>query len=318
MKAGCSREKGPGEGTVNGRRGLLIGPVTVVALVAASAEETMDREKLDVKRRTVVYKTVGDVELEMHGFLPPDWTGDKKLPAIVFFFGGGWRAGSPQQFFPHCAYLASRGMVAAAAEYRVKSRHGTGPVECVKDGKSAVRWMRANAEKLGVDPGRIAAGGGSAGGHMAACTALVPGLEEKGEDGEVSSRPDALVLFNPVVDVAVRAERMGLARKVAESISPVHRVREALPPCIIFHGEEDTTVPIERVRRFCRLMREAENRCNVVGYEGEGHAFFNYNRGEDHAAFRDTVYRADRFLASLGWLEGEPTIEPPEGLRVND
>ena len=76
--------------------------------------------------------------------------------AIVFFFGGGWVGGTPKQFFPHCTYLASRGMVAISAEYRVKDRHGVTPLECVLDGKSAVRWVRAHASELGIDPTLIA------------------------------------------------------------------------------------------------------------------------------------------------------------------
>ena len=91
-------------------------------------------------------------------------------------------------------------MVAMAAEYRVKSRHNTTPFECVMDGKSALRWIRKNAAKLGVDPERIGAGGGSAGGHVAAAVATVPGLNEEGEDLSISCLPDTLVLFNPVYD----------------------------------------------------------------------------------------------------------------------
>ena len=130
---------------------------------------------------------------------PPGWKDSDKRPAIVFFFGGGWTSGKLEQFEPQASHLARRGMVAARADYRVKSRHGVTPKECVEDAKSAVRWMRANAAKLGVDPDRIVAAGGSAGGHIAACTAFSPGLDAEGEDANVSSKPNALVLFNPVL-----------------------------------------------------------------------------------------------------------------------
>ena len=69
--------------------------------------------------KTVVYKKVGPSELKIHVFTPPNHTLADKRPAIVFFFGGGWNGGSPSQFYPHCDYLASRGMVAMSAEYRV-------------------------------------------------------------------------------------------------------------------------------------------------------------------------------------------------------
>ena len=111
------------------------------------------------------YKKVGKVELQLHIFNPKGHKASDQRPAIVFFFGGGWSGGTPSQFYPQCEYLAKRGMVAISAEYRVKSRNGTSPLECVKDGNSAVRWVRSHAEELGIDPSKLAAGGGSAGGH---------------------------------------------------------------------------------------------------------------------------------------------------------
>ena len=128
---------------------------------------------LPVTQRETVYKSAGGADLKLHIFEPSERPSDKPLPAIVFFFGGGWTGGTPSQFFQHSRYLASRGMVAVSAEYRVKNRHGTTPAECVADGKSAVRWLRSHAAELGIDPARIAAGGGSAGGHVALCTAVI-------------------------------------------------------------------------------------------------------------------------------------------------
>jgi acetyl esterase/lipase len=198
-------------------------------------------------------------------------------------------------------------MVAMSAEYRVASRHKTTPFECVADGKSAVRWIRANAEKLGIDPERIAAGGGSAGGHVAATTGVIEGHDEPGEDTAVSSVPNALVLFNPVIDTT---EKGYGARKVAgreTEISPAHHVRKGIPPTIIFHGTADTTVPHENVERFTRLMHEAGNECKLVSFEGQKHGFFNYGRG-DGKAFRETVRAADEFLAKHGFLSGKPGL----------
>src|SRR5262249_6892648 len=137
-------------------------------------------------------------ELEMHVHFPPDWKMGDKRAAIVFFFGGGWTNGRVEQFEPQAAYLAGRGMVAARADYRVKSRHNVTPDVCVEDAKSAVRWLLQNAAMLGVDPDRLVASGGSAGGHIAACTAC-PGLDAAGEDTKISSRPNAMILFNPVL-----------------------------------------------------------------------------------------------------------------------
>lgn len=139
----------------------------------------------NITERELTYKPIGGVALCAHIFAPPE-PATTPRPAIVFFFGGGWVGGTPAQFFPHCRHLASRGMVAVPEEYRVRNTHGTTPFECVADSKSAVRWLRARADELGVDPSRVAAGGGSAGGHVAACTALVPGLDDPSEDLGIS------------------------------------------------------------------------------------------------------------------------------------
>src|SRR6185503_3489625 len=98
--------------------------------------------------------------------------------------------------------LAARGMVAVTADYRVGSRHQAKIVDCIRDAKSAVRYLRANAARLGIDPGRIAAGGGSAGGHLAAATGVIAALDEPAGNPAISSRPDALVLFNPALVLA--------------------------------------------------------------------------------------------------------------------
>ncbi len=146
--------------------GTVCLPCWYISTLIAAAEKAPVLEMPGAK--VEVYKTVADVQLKMYMYFPADHNATDKRPAIVFFFGGGWVNGTPKQFRPHCEYLASRGMVAMAADYRVRSRHGTAAIDCVKDGKSAVRWIRENADRLGVDPQRVAAGGGSAGGHVAA------------------------------------------------------------------------------------------------------------------------------------------------------
>ena len=110
--------------------------------------------------------------------------------------------------------------MAISAEYRIKNVHGTSPRECVKDGKSAVRYLRKNAAALGIDPDRIVAGRGSAGGHVAAATATLSNYEESGEDLSVSSRPNAPVLFNPVYDNGPDGDGVADGAEVANGTDP--------------------------------------------------------------------------------------------------
>jgi acetyl esterase/lipase len=265
---------------------------------------------------THTYKEIGGVKLKLHAFLPPGHKVTDRRPAIVFFFGGGWASGAPKQFQQQSRYLAAKGMVAICADYRVSSRHQVKVVECVADAKSAVRWVRANAGHLGIDPHRIAAGGGSAGGHLAACTGVLAERDEAGEDNAVSSVPDAMVLFNPALvlapldgvakeeELSKLADRMGTDPK---NLSPVHQVRAGAPPTVIFHGTSDTTVSFATAQAFTDAMKKAGNRCDLVGTEGAVHGFFNFGRG-DGKAFVSTLQGTHRFLASLGWIDGEPTV----------
>ena len=251
------------------------------------------------------YRKIGGTELKLWIFNPATKS-EKPLPCIVFFFGGGWSSGTPAQFEPQSRHLASRGMIAIVADYRVKSRQNALPADCVSDAKACVRWVRANASRLGIDPMCIAVGGGSAGGHLAAAVATVPGLDSATDDKTVSCLPNALSLFNPGTVMApfpgleLKGFGAGLdkARFGCEptEISPIHHVKKGLPPTIIFHGKADTTVPYATVEKFTEVMKAAGNRCELIGYEGQPHGFFN------KAKYPETLEATDGFLVSLGYL----------------
>ncbi len=270
--------------------------------VEGSAEAREQKQKSRVQPdQSLVYKTVGDVQLKMDIFLP---AGDEKVaqrPALVMFFGGGWVGGSTSQFYKQAKYLASRGMVVFCADYRVRSRHQTTPAECVKDGKSAMRWVRANAEKWKVDPARIAAGGGSAGGHVAAATATVDGFEEEGEDLSVSCRPNALILFNPVYDNGPDGYGNDRVKDYWRQISPLHNLSKETPPTLVFFGTKDKLIPVATAESYRDKMNSLGGDCELHLYEGAEHGFFNSG-----GAFADTLKKADLFLVRLGYLEGEP------------
>lgn len=267
------------------------------------------------------YKTVGEVRLNLYLFEPEGHRPADRRPAIVFFFGGGWTSGSPAQFEPHCRHLARRGMVAITADYRVASRHQVRAVQCVADAKSALRYIRREASRLGIDPQRVVAAGGSAGGHLAACTALIPQFDEPDEDAGISSVPNALALFNPAVvlapveglpqptveRIAALRERMGVE---PQELSPYHHVRPGAPPTILFHGRADNTVPFATAELFARAMTKAGNRCTLLGYEGQGHGFFNYGRGNNEH-YQKTLQALDDFLVELGYLP--PAERPASG-----
>lgn len=255
-----------------------------------------------------VYKRVDGRELKLFIVKPAGWKAVDQRPAIVFFHGGGWVGGGPSQFQVQGEYLASRGMVCVQVEYRLLNKEDKAPpLICVRDAKSAMRWVRSHAKELGVDPNRIAAGGGSAGGHLAAFVGLVDGLDDPQDDQAVSPKANALVLFNPVFDNGPGgwgAPRVGDRFK---EFSPAHNISADDPPAVVFLGTKDKLIPVKTVEQFKAGMQAVGVRCEAFYYEGQEHSFFNREPWKTK-----TLFEADKFLTSLGWLKGPPTLKPPE------
>ena len=150
------------------------------------------REETDI-----VYGTGGGTELKLDLYSPENLTAP--VPAMIFIHGGGWRSGKRQDYKMYTTQFAAKGYVVATVTYRLKEA-GYFP-NCVEDVKCAVRWMRENAEKIHVDPERIAVIGGSAGGHlsmMVGYSSDVPEFEGNGGHEGVSSAVAAVIdIYGP-------------------------------------------------------------------------------------------------------------------------
>lgn len=272
----------------------------------AIAQPAMDYPPEIADAEVEVFKRAGELALNVWIIAPEGHDSARSAPAVVFFFGGGWRSGSPAQFVRHARAMAARGVVGILADYRVLDRHGTRPEVAVADAKSVVRWIRQNAGRLGIDPARIAAAGGSAGGHLAAATATLPGLDDDGDDLAVSSVPNALLLFNPALVIGpvegvfeplpAFSELFGVP---LVDISPAHHIREGLPPTLILHGSKDRLVPFVTALHYCERAVESANRCEIALYPGADHGFFNF---PPH--YMSALGKMVLFFASLGWLNG--------------
>jgi acetyl esterase len=255
--------------------------------------------------KDVVYKEASSVKLQLHVYSPAGVKPGDDRTAVVFFFGGGWSSWNPTQFEPFARHFAGLGCVAVCADYRVASKHKTTPADAVRDAKSAVRYVREHAKDLGVAADRIVVAGGSAGGHLAACTALVPGyLDEKGAT-DADAAANALVLFNPVLDTS--AAGLGGAKRgdALKSISPQHHVRAKLPPTLVLHGTADTTVPFKQVEAFAKAMTDAKNVCEVAAFDGRAHGFFNspeFRKGAKPDDYEACLKRMTKFLDEQKFL----------------
>lgn len=252
----------------------------------------------EITAKTFVYKKTKEADLTVKAFFPADWKATDKRPSIVFFFGGGWTSGSPKQFEPQSEHFAKRGMVALCADYRVKSRHGVLPDACVEDAKSAVRWMRENASTLGIDPEKIVSSGGSAGGHLAACTGICPGLDHPDENQSVSSVPNLLVLYNPALNFnnARMNARINNDEKLAKALSPTIHLKKNSPPALLLFGTSDAL--LKQGEEFMEKSHEIGHSAELYTAEGEKHGFFNRPPW-----LGKTTKRVDDFLVSQGILE---------------
>jgi acetyl esterase/lipase len=192
-----------------------------VSRIAATLEPT----------RKMVYKKIGDRELQLHVFEPDGLRAGDRRPCFITIHGGGWAGGEPRRMYPFADHFARLGMVGISVEYRLLSpKQGTTVFDCVRDGRSAIRYVRSHANELNIDPTKLVVSGASAGGHVAAATALFDGVDEEGESTDASCVPNAMVL----------QDRRPLARALSAASCPSQLAA-------------DTAVP--RNRRHCHSIR---------------------------------------------------------------
>lgn len=261
-----------------------------------------------------VFKQVGDTELRLHVVKPTGWQPTDRRSCLICFFGGGWINGTPDRMLPWAKWAAAQGMVGVASDYRTHSRFGTPPEDCVADGRAADRWIEDHAGELGIDPARVVMLGSSAGGHVAAWTAIPEAVAPERADEPVARvRPAALVLLWPVTDTTAEGyggpKRFGGDAARAEALSVIHRMPKQMPPTLVFHGTADTTVPYANSMSFATTMRDNGNECLFVPFEGGKHSLnssrFGASGREAHATIQKKV-RA--FLVDHGLIDRDPAV----------
>jgi acetyl esterase/lipase len=285
----------------------------VTALPAALKPITADLQPVDHKA-VAAYKTTPQGDLTMHLYFPAGWTKADRRPAIIFFFGGSCATGNPAQFAGTAAYFAKRGLVSASAEYRIESIHHTQPSACAEDAKSAIRWLRMSASRLGIDTTRVIAGGGSSGATTGAFAAYNKTFAPDDEDVSVSCVPDALVLVNPAFGFPdhLTPEQVVAARGPIGVFIKSWKVTTGGPPAILFFGTEDPLQ--EKALGFARELMAAGTQAEFYTAEGQTHGF--YNRSETSPWHAAVLRRIDLFLSSLGYLKGEPAVTIPANAAV--
>lgn len=271
-------------------KGILIG----ILFISSS---TVFGQKNDEKI-VRIYKQIDSVQLKMEIYQPKALVKTKKYPTIIFYFGGGWSQGSITQFSPYAAHCVEKGMIAILVDYRVKSRQKTTPIESLKDAKSAMRFLRRNATEFNIDPNRMIASGGSAGGQLAAACFTSETINEVGEDLKISAKPNALVLFNPVIDNSKEGYGYDRVKENWKDFSPLQNINKGFPTTAFFVGTKDNLVPVKTAEMFKNKVDSVGSRCELYYYEDQQHGFFN--KVEFHP---DIFAKMDAFLKSLGYIK---------------
>jgi acetyl esterase len=274
----------------------------------------IDRNRELLKSATEeIYKEVNGQPLSAYVWYP-DPAHDPHMPRSVaaFFFSSGWDNGQVSQFAPHCVYLASRGMVTVAFEYRVGAKYdGAGPLEAMADARSALRWIRMNAQNMNIDPNKIVGVGGSGGAHAVTAAALLPeSFDDPSDPREITAAPNALVLFNPVLETsgktAFGADRFASAA-LAKNASLVRAIRPGLPPSLIMHGTADRVVNCAGSAAFAKQAKKKKNFCRYLEFEGQGHGWFNFNLSFE--MYEATLMAMDEFLVEQQYIAPDPDAQ---------
>ena len=262
-----------------------------------------DVKDLHCPDRIVVYKTVDDLSLKLDVFIP-DASWPRPMPVIVWYHGGGWTGGTPGQFYPQSVALRNQGILCVSVEYRLKKKHGTTPFDCVRDAFDAMRFVKDHLEEWGGDSRRVAAGGGSAGAHLASALTTLTAEDLAGSHAErAKAIPDLLLLFNPVFNNSPEENGWGsgsLGDRWRE-MSPVHNFHAGVPPMLVMLGDQDALIPVSNLEDASESLNELGVPHEFRVYEGGTHGFFNLNK-HDGVFYEQTLKDLEDYLREHGWL----------------
>lgn len=281
-----------------------------------SAEILAQRESQVLSQATtLVFKEVEQgPPLRAHLFLPPDDAGESgpRRAAALFFHSAAWSGSRTAHFASQAMQMAARGMVSILVELRQHGTHGTSPQASVMDARSAFRWVRHHADRLAVDPRKLAGVGAYSAGLVVLAAALAPGIPaDEGDPPGFEGSPNLIALFGPIVEVDKQTPGHALftGRDEIKRLSPMGNIRRGLPPTLILHGMADRWAPYAAAEKFASKMRWKRNECVVVPYEGREQGFYAFNF--DPAAYESTLAELDRFFVKHGCLNPAGEADDP-------
>ncbi|MCK5781820.1 MAG: alpha/beta hydrolase [Flavobacteriales bacterium] len=296
--------------------------LTLVIALAFSLSTYSQNQSSNFYKKEI-YKTVDTLELHINIFMPKKQ--DPSKAAVVLIHGGGWNTGSPKAMKRYAEHFSSRGLIVFTPEYRLRKKNNTTIVEAVADAKNAIAWVKSHAKEYDFDPDKLIVGGGSAGGHLAVGTVLLPDVGD--ENPKQDYTPSCLILFNPVLDVSkegfghrVVAEEVKPYGLKWQQLSPMEYIKKDLPPMLVVVGDKDKVLKKPVALKFEERMKKEGNDFTLKIYPGAEHTFFNYDYGKKQGYPKGTVNKfyfdvlqeLDNYLVKQGYIESSTTIDIPE------
>jgi acetyl esterase/lipase len=294
---------------------VLFAAASPLPAFASESKALIEQRPIPPEAKSYVgylYKKTSDgTELFLDVFSPPGLDRSRPVSAILFFHGGGWDHGDKSSIEPACRYFTRRGLVTVSANYRfmdtkvpacfAATNFASTKEICVRDARSAIRWVRIHAADLGIDPDRLILAGDSAGTQLALIGSLATDMDDPGEDTQVSTRAAAYVLLNPAFHRDSREN---------PRLEPFAYVSASMPPMILFSGDKDGfKVNADQLVAACKL---ANVTAQMWVAPGQLHAFTGQPRW-----LEATCVKADAFLTHLGLLAGPtPTLPADAPLLV--
>ena len=281
----------------------------ILFLLACQLKTTFAQDTLVITKK-IIYKTVGNKELNVDVFYTSSSNLKNDNSAIALFHGGGWAFGDPSEFYEACRRYARKGFITFSFQYRLsRNTDGTypnpeiSPVESTKDARSAIRWLRENAVILKINPDKIVVGGQSAGGQLALGTALLDTINEISDNLKISTVPNALLLYSSNVNTLEAWVDMLLGKRREEiwSISPYHNLKNPMPPVIEFRGDEDDQVLPYTVEMFKAKMNQLGNYYEEYVYPGRKHYLAAGNKKYATYFDEEILEKTDAFLKKFGF-----------------
>ena len=258
-------------------------------------------EKEITLKQSFIYKEVDTKDLKLDAFFPTQSL--NKSPCLIFIHGGGWKGGTTKTSLKWCRYLSELGFVTFSVDYRLSNENKSiKPSTCLEDVKSAVRWVRSNAERFNIDTTRIAYAGTSAGGHLAAACATIEGFNSTADDLSITCKPSLLLLHAPVIDNGPRGYGYDRVKEFWEDFSPVHNLHNQLPPTCMLLGDKDPLIPFESAIKVAEAVKNSGSDIEFYVFEGKGHGLFSQVESELTEPIMNIYYHWHSFLYKQGYV----------------